>query len=221
MLAHRTIFDLKLAAARRGYDLRTFVPDVDRDGYDIILDDGDTAVRIQLKATFSESAPAPQIHRGLIRPTMYACDDLGFEASPTGVGMGGGVLQCVVSVDDDQVDLVYRYTDIRILLAFHWEILKGPRSDARDNVIRTLKSGSGSERIDLRPSMLVTPKNTDCLLALMGLHSRASRDWDTTFLALARATHGQGPQSKQDHAHIQQEVRLALGALITEDVTAD
>lgn len=221
LLAHRTIYELKLAAARRGYDLRTFVPDVDRDGYDVVLDDGDTSVRIQLKATFNDAAAPPEIHKGLIRPTMYACDELGFESSPTGVGMGGGVLQQIVHVDGDDLQLSYRYTDVRILLAFHWELRSGPRRDARDNVIRSLKEGSGSSRVTLQPSLMVTPKNSDCLLALMGLHSNAESHWHGSFLRLARETRGQGPRDANDLPHLQNEAREALDALIAPSILDD
>lgn len=213
LLAHRTIYELKLAAARSGYDLRTFAPDVDRDGYDLVLDDGDSSVRVQLKATVNDAAAATEIHKGLLRPTMYACDDVGFESSPSGVGMGGGVLQQIVRVDGDNLDLSHRYTDIRILLAFHWEIRSGPRRDSRDNVIPALREGVGSERVSLQPTLMVSPKNTDCLLELMGLHSTAYSGWHQSFLSLARETRGQGPQGANHLPELQKQVREALDTL--------
>jgi hypothetical protein len=36
---HKIAFDLELAAARKGYHLQLFEPEVDRDGFDIVLND--------------------------------------------------------------------------------------------------------------------------------------------------------------------------------------
>ena len=40
---NRLYFDIKLAAARRGYSLTVFEPEVDREGFDVVLDDADTS----------------------------------------------------------------------------------------------------------------------------------------------------------------------------------
>lgn len=37
---YRLYFDLKLAAALGNYHLQVFQPDVDKDGYDLVLEDG-------------------------------------------------------------------------------------------------------------------------------------------------------------------------------------
>lgn len=46
---NKLFFDLKLAAARARYHLSIFEPEVDRDAFDIFLDDGDNERRIQVK----------------------------------------------------------------------------------------------------------------------------------------------------------------------------
>jgi hypothetical protein len=43
---NKLFFDLKLAAARAGYHLSVFEPEVDRDAFDVFLDDGDNERRI-------------------------------------------------------------------------------------------------------------------------------------------------------------------------------
>lgn len=52
---NRLYYDLKLAAARRGYALTVFEPEVDRESYDIVLDDGDVERRFQLKTRMADS----------------------------------------------------------------------------------------------------------------------------------------------------------------------
>jgi hypothetical protein len=93
ILTTRLIHDLTVAAAAHGYDLRVYLPTVDADGFDIILDDGDRLLAIQLKAiTQQGKASNWSIHRALIRPKAEDADQYGFESSQTGVGRGGGVI---------------------------------------------------------------------------------------------------------------------------------
>lgn len=209
-LAHRTLFDLKIAAARRGYDLRAFAPDVDRDGYDIVLEDGDNLVRLQLKATLDEGASATNVHKALLRPRLHSCRTLGFEQSPYGVGLGGGILQTVADVSENDVVLRYRYTDAHILVAFEWGVVDGPRSDARNRIMGELREGIGSERVSLTPSMMLVPKSTDALLALMGLHSTVSSGWPNVLEQIGTETRGNGPRDSDDVPHL---VRAAFDEL--------
>ncbi len=55
LVNYRLFYDLKLAAALQGYDLSLYTPDVDRDGFDIILDDQDSVRKIQLKTVSNDS----------------------------------------------------------------------------------------------------------------------------------------------------------------------
>jgi len=48
-------FDVKLAAGRRGYPLTMFEPEVDRGGFDVVLDDADTTRHLQLKSATRSS----------------------------------------------------------------------------------------------------------------------------------------------------------------------
>jgi len=62
---HKLLYDLKLVAARAGYHLSVYFPDVDHEGFDIILDDGDNLKKIQLKTVVKNSG------RKQIKPTPY------------------------------------------------------------------------------------------------------------------------------------------------------
>ena len=72
LLTSRVIHDLMVAAAARGYDLLVYVPTVDSDGFDLILDDRDTFLPLQLKSVISDGkATEWAIHRKLLRPETH------------------------------------------------------------------------------------------------------------------------------------------------------
>jgi hypothetical protein len=88
---HRLYYELTLAAAHRGAFL--FTPEVDREGFDIVLDDGEVSRRFQLKSFVKSARTASwKIQRRLLRPERRDAEALGFEFSPTGTGLGGGVI---------------------------------------------------------------------------------------------------------------------------------
>src|SRR5579862_2551527 len=80
---HRLYYDLKIAAAARGYHLGLFEPDVDRDGFDIVLDDRDQARQFQLKsATKSSKTNGWNTTLRFLRPlSMLDIERMGFELS--------------------------------------------------------------------------------------------------------------------------------------------
>lgn len=196
LIAHRALYDFKLAAARSGYDLRVFLPDVDRDGYDVVLEDGDTLFHVQFKATIKRSAPVTNVHKGLLRPPIHSCMEFGFERSPEGVGLGGGIVQCVIAERSGaDLSVKYRYADVRTLLGYHWGLLKCPDRKDCDAIFHSLTTGSRSERIDIKSKFLVTPKDVDSLLGLMGLHSTSGSQWNHVMHSLGKATNGGGPRN--------------------------
>lgn len=92
LLTTRLVHDLTVAAARRGYDLLVYLPTLDGDGFDVILDDRDRLVPIQLKSVIRGGKAAGwDVRRSLIRPKPEDADLYGFEPSPTGTGRGGAV----------------------------------------------------------------------------------------------------------------------------------
>src|ERR1043165_6959173 len=94
---HKLYFDLKLAAARRGYALTLFEPEVDRDAYDVMLDDGDTQRRVQLKTVLktAKTAKWDSTKRFMRLEEVYG-DRLGI--APSDCGVGGGFI--LIEIDD-------------------------------------------------------------------------------------------------------------------------
>lgn len=115
----KLFYDLKLAAAYRGYHLELFQPDVDRDGFDLMLSDSDDVFKIQIKTLFDSTTKQWSIRKRLLRPTRHWNEALGFESSPEGVGLGGGIvtIKPIVEADGSLKEVEYRYTDVLLIFA--------------------------------------------------------------------------------------------------------
>lgn len=179
LLTSRLVHDLGVAAADAGYDLSVYLPAVDADGFDVILDDQDRLVPIQLKSVVSTGKVAEwAIHRSLLRPDVSDVELYGFEPSPTGTGRGGGVLLTKVAASGAKVDVTYLYTDVAVLSAFWLDVLRlpSPQKQRLDRLRRELE-GSPSGTVKVPRSAFLTAKDPDHLLAIMGLYSQVKTSW--------------------------------------------
>ena len=89
LINNKLLFDLKLAAAERGYFLNVYLPEVDKDGFDMIFDDHDLVVKTQLKTVMRGAGTSSwKIHKRILRPTVDLVENFGFECSPSGHVMG-------------------------------------------------------------------------------------------------------------------------------------
>ncbi|MGY3618114.1 hypothetical protein [Bradyrhizobium sp. USDA 10063] len=87
MFFNRLHFDLKLSAAHSNYALSIFAPEVDRDGFDVSLDDGDLDRRFQLNTVLKIAGTSSwDIHKRLLRPSLAYAQLLGFPQSQAGIG---------------------------------------------------------------------------------------------------------------------------------------
>ena len=125
MLMHKLIYDCRLAFAKLESRLQVLTGEVDHDGFDVVFDDGDIWKRFQVKTAFGSTA-SWEIHKRLLRPTHEVADYFGYEASPEGIGLGGGViLQELEITPPGDLAVKYCYTDLDILRAFNLGIVKG------------------------------------------------------------------------------------------------
>ena len=174
LINNKLFYDLKLAAAERGYFLNLYLPEVDKDGFDIILDDQDSLTKLQLK-TVMKKAPTTSwnIHKSLLRPSELYCEQLGFESSPTGTGYQGGII--LIEVDGKNgLDVDYYYTDIIILLGIRESIIElnsPPTDKAMNKLFSDLGSGRSHDKVAVNKNMFIKAKNPAGLLALVGLHN--------------------------------------------------
>ncbi len=178
ILMNRLIYDFKLAAGLRGYYLESYTSDVDHEGFDIIFDDQDQIKKLQVKTVMrSASTSTWEIHKRLLRPQMYAIDKLGFELSPTGEGVQGGIVLMEINPSDLNLEVKYFYTDIIIIVAFYLEIIYRTHQASKnviERVYRDLHTGLSNEKVTLPKSCFLSTVNPEQLLALAGFHNNIS-----------------------------------------------
>lgn len=180
ILTTRLVHDLTVAAAARGYDLLVYLPTVDSDGFDLIVDDRDRLLPIQLKSIVQGGKASQwKIRRKLIRPEPDSVELYGFESSPNGVGRAGGViLTTVMAAGEAKVDVRYAYTDVDVLSAMWQEIL--PLSAPQKRRLQRLRAELTAEpggSVALPHSAFLRAASPEHLLALCGLHSRVDQPW--------------------------------------------
>lgn len=176
LLQHRLIYDLKMAAALRNYDLRIYEPDIDRDGYDLILDDGDDIGRFQVKSIFESETLKWSIRKRLLRLPRYVIDKFSFFPSPETNGLGGGFILIEAKSYNNNITVDYWYMDFYVIFAMRHGLVRKsnnrPSNKQIDSFVSKLFSGTGNEKIDIRKSFLIKLKGREELLVLMGMHSR-------------------------------------------------
>ncbi|HCG7089293.1 TPA: hypothetical protein NJ342_004561 [Vibrio parahaemolyticus] len=176
LINNKLLFDLKLSAARGGYFLNAYTPEVDKDGFDIIFDDQDSMTKVQLKTVMEKAGTTSwDIHKTILRPDPILCEDLGFEPSPTGTGHQGGVILIEISdCNQNGFSVQYYYTDIIILCALRDGLIKVDNPPS-ESVIKTffekINIGLSHEKIALNKKMFLKAVSPEGLLALMGLHN--------------------------------------------------
>lgn len=178
----RLSFDLTIAAARAGYHLHLYEPDVDRDGFDIVAEDGETVGWYQTKAALSGAGTSEwKIANGFLRPSLDAGDAYGFD--PPDVGRGGGVILIEIDEQSELGNVTYRYTDFDVLVAIAEGYLveqkyggrgrpaNAARSEAK-TLIETLRTEPRGGDAILTKKLFITVERPDDLLALMGLRCK-------------------------------------------------
>lgn len=184
MFFNKLYFDLKLAAARAEYHLSVFEPEVDRDKFDVLLDDGDNERRIQLKAlTKSSGTKRWSSTKRFLRPDLKIGSKL--NVPPADCGIGGGFI--LIEIDDasEEAPVSYYFTDRSIIYALEAGLLREanspptrrgkPPQDRRklaQTFLNDLASGEGKDAIELHKRLFIRIKSADALLAIAGFHSK-------------------------------------------------
>jgi hypothetical protein len=105
---------------------------------------------------------------------MEHANAIGFEISPEGVGIEGGVILIRVNDGDDAASVTYHYTDIYVLTVLADRLVTTDNANrpnqARD-VITALHGGTGHQRIPVPFGASVRVRSPDCLLSIGGFHS--------------------------------------------------
>lgn len=181
ILMNKLFLDIKTSAAKRGYYLNTYFDTVDHDGFDVIFDDQDALIKTQLKTVRSDAKTNKWlIKKKVLRPTMEAAENLGFEFSPEGIGVGGGALLMKYGELDGSIVAEYYYTDAYILSAFDHDVIRRKHASSNNAVnacLADLRRGGGAKFLSVPKSAFLKAKDANHLLALMCLHGPTTSFW--------------------------------------------
>lgn len=218
LLFHRFCFDMYLAAAKARYPLAVLSIEVDREGFDVVLDDGDRERRIQLKA-FDGDTKSWDSTKRFLRPEGMLGQSLGFKTNIEGIGVGGAFVVMGYDTNDPELQLRYLFCDAHILTAFAkgWvprKQQKGRGKKAGDpntaeKYLDELNTGIGSEGVSIPKGLFVEAKGPDELLALLEMHSLKDHQW-CSMLSLRL-----GPEYRPEiHGPVEKQISTALAELI-------
>lgn len=211
LLRHKFVFDVLVAAARRDYALQIFVGEVDREGFDIVLDDGDAIRKIQLKSVFGK-CKGWGIRKNLLRPEPRLAEDLGFEAAPTGIGIGGAVVLQVVKVEGDSLDVSYAVADIALMCAMREGfVTKNSGVKIQPQTLRTVidqtVEGKRTERVGVPLGAFIRARSAGHLLGALGLHAPDVNCGDLGRLVAMARSDGDENQRKGARALLAEHLR--------------
>lgn len=193
----RLSFDLKIAAARLEYHLHIYEPDVDRDGFDFIVEDQDLNRRwLQMKSRLDDGATSWDILVDLLRPeasVRLPCEtanrkppedaaSMPYDFAYAAAGRGGGVVLIEIDSSTPYGEVTYSYTDIHIIAAISQRFLierpwagPGRRSCATEKaekIMEQLRELEPAGTVALAKSMFIRLARPDDLLTLMALRTR-------------------------------------------------
>jgi hypothetical protein len=183
MFFHRLAFDLTAAAVRRDYAIELFEPAVDRNGFDIVLDDADNERRFQVKSVLKSATTKKwETTKRLLLPDLRSGDRMGIE--PAACGLGGGFIVIEIGDDNKQLDTEYLYTDYFIICALLMGFLVEARTSSTrigrpaqarvtfaQQFLSEVRKGLPRDLIRIPKQLLLRVKSADALLAIAGFHS--------------------------------------------------
>lgn len=175
LLYNRFYFDMKLAAARAKYALTLYEPDVDRDGFDVVIDDNEHISFVQLKTVLNSSKTRKwAIRRKLLclnEPDDYCVQN-------PHLGKGGAVI--LIEFDPGPKEIVsYYVTDWRLLhyakILLSFEPDKQPlarRNKQICDLIYDIENREKFLKTDIKKGVLLKARDADAVLALLGHYSK-------------------------------------------------
>ncbi|EKF9518766.1 hypothetical protein O1C30_003334 [Vibrio cholerae] len=173
LLLNRMSYDLQLAAANSGYYLKTYISDVDDNGYDVIVDSETVTKKLQVKSLLNTSKTTRwAISKGLIKPEhqeqLLVVDWTNIHPP----GIGGGVVLQEVTLNDRALGVIYYYSDIWVITLYSRGIIGNAKQQllAR-KLISSLLYGNYHDKVSITKSLFLKLKTPDHLLSLMCIHS--------------------------------------------------
>ena len=192
LVNYRLFYEVKLSSSKIGNDIQISLPEIDKDGYDIVLDDGERLKVLQLKTRLKKSKTNLwNVQKQLLRPKYENLTLLGFEAIGQNLGFEGGIVLIEIDADEKSINnFSYYYCDIYILRAIELGLISVKSKScflSVSKVIKNLKSDgkfNRHEKISIPFSGFVKAKDVDSLLALADMLTIKEdfRRWKDSFI---------------------------------------
>jgi hypothetical protein len=178
LINYKLIYELKKAAAFDNYHLKTYLPSVDIEGYDLIIDDSNLLRKIQLKTKCDSKTARWEVHKSILLPAFSNFEDYGFHSTLC-LNTPGCVFLLEVRFKNDDIELGYYYTDIDVLMLIalgFFYTTAGTATKAKE-LIRDLQNQIAcAGKTTLIKGMFLKAKDAESLLDLAGFHSRMNKN---------------------------------------------
>jgi hypothetical protein len=218
LFAHRVTYELKLGSALSGWDLRVYRPDVDRDGFDLLIEQASVARFLQLKTVQHRAATRRwKVRTHLLHPSTRRSGRLRFRLPALGLGDGldGGVVLTDFSVVNESVDVTFRFFDLAVAAAHVCELTAGVRARARARdaakFLESVRKANGRGSVIIPASMFIRVPTAEGLLSLLGMRTRYRGSWAyNTLRAYAMRF---GGEVSPDKVSLNEAMKLSRDAL--------
>ncbi|MUI54393.1 hypothetical protein [Aliivibrio fischeri] len=181
ILMDKLSFDLKLAAAKNDYYLKSYYSTVDHDGFDLILDDDDVIKKLQVKTVSTSTTTSSWgIHKDIFRLTQDLVELLGYTATPDSVGLFGGVILQEFDASNNSLTIDYYYTDMLIITMYANNLLKSSTNNIDGIAQKHLSNvftGSRKDKVYIPKSLFIRSNSPESLLSMIGLHGNGTVGW--------------------------------------------
>lgn len=179
LVNYHLFYEFKLAGARNDNEILFSFPEIDKEGYDIVLDDGEIVKVFQLKTILTGvKTNSWEFQKQLLRPIKNNLSLLGFENIDQNIGYQGGIILIEVEATKETIkNFHYYYCDIFTLKAMECGLILNETKRkiiSASNVIKKLKSNGRFDRyekIKISKGAFLKVANVDDLLALADLSS--------------------------------------------------
>ncbi len=172
---HKLAYDLKVGSINSDQSLHIYEAEVDDSGYDIVVDNGYYNTRkFQVKTRLNPGGATKwECHSQLFCPSPNQESDWQFREwnGREAWGYDGGfILMDIEWLNGTEPKITYSYCDLSILMAIRDGFFNNDKKQEKaSDVLRATRKDQHKDirKFKLPQSMLVKPKNTECLLSLM------------------------------------------------------
>lgn len=177
MLSHRVSYELKVGSALANFDLRVYRPDVDRDGFDMLLEQRSLTRPLQLKSRRKGASTGSwKVRSHLLHPSRIRSGYLHFALPRIGLGDGldGALLVVEFTVAGDSLSIEYLYFDLAVAAAHTLGITAAPQRtvDSATQLLSTLRRLDGNGSVTIGAGMALRVPTAEGVLALLGFRTR-------------------------------------------------